>query len=335
MADAVIDAYDAALFDLDGVVYRYPVPVPSAPQTLAQLRARTKGVGFITNNAAREPEVICSDLERMGIAAAPQDVATSGQAVAALMASELAPGSAVLVVGSVSLAREIMAVGLRPVTRNGDHPAAIVQGYDPDLSWPLVSQACLALCDGVAWYASNLDMLRPTSEGLLPGAGAQVAALQACFPGRTVRVAGKPFPPLFTLMAGRLGATHAIAVGDRLDTDIQGATNAGMDSLFVLTGAHGKTELVAAVPEQRPTRLGYDLSDLLRPERRAVQMETSSAWRCGQVSATVGPDGVARLDGRLDDLSQQVDALWALAHLCWDNPGIDSAGALRQLDQVR
>ncbi|MFJ1315985.1 HAD hydrolase-like protein, partial [Acinetobacter baumannii] len=93
---------------------------------------------------------------------------------------------------------------------------------------------------------------RPTDLGLEPGVGTQVNAVRACFPDREPLVAGKPFPALLRETERRLGSQHPIFVGDRLDTDILGAFNTQMDSLFVFTGAHGVRDLVEAVPQERP-----------------------------------------------------------------------------------
>jgi hypothetical protein len=148
-------------------------------------------------------------------------------------------------------------------------------------------------------------------------------------------VAGKPYRPLVDATVERLGADHPIFVGDRLDTDIAGATAAGLDSMLVLTGAHGAGDLVAATPESRPTHLGYDLRDLLRPAR--VCTERPGEVSCGDQTAVVD-SGRIRLVADPSDRDAAVDALWATATLGWRlaDPGraADPTPAVRLISAV-
>lgn len=128
MSDALIDEHDAALFDLDGVVYLGPDPVPAAPDTIAELRRRGVKVGFVTNNAARSAEVVAQHLTDIGIPTEPSDVVTSGQAISDLAADTLPAGARVLIVGTESLRDEARARGLQPVESARDDPVAVIQG---------------------------------------------------------------------------------------------------------------------------------------------------------------------------------------------------------------
>ncbi len=263
----VIDGHDAALFDLDGVVYLGPAAVPGAAEGLSALRRRGVHVGFVTNNAARPPEVVVAQLQRLGVQADVSDVVTSAQAVARLAACELPAGGLVLVAGTQALADELRAVGLRVTADWRDHPDAVVQGYDPQMPWQTLNDASHAIQRGARWFTSNSDITRPTDLGLEPGAGAQIAAVRVCVDVEPLE-AGKPHPPLLRETIRRLDAHHPIFVGDRLDTDIAGAQAVGIDSLLVLSGAHGPKDLVTAPPEARPTHLGLDLRALLHPARQ-------------------------------------------------------------------
>lgn len=312
---ALCDDYDAALFDLDGVVYLGPDPVEGAPAGIAGLRSRGVRVGFVTNNAARPPRVVAGHLTRIGVPASTEDVVTSAQAAAGMLRDVLAPGSAVLVVGTEALAEEVRAVGLVPVTdRHGD-PIAVVQGYDPEMTWPRVTDAVHAIQTGATWFATNLDSTRPTDLGLEPGVGTQVAAVGSCFPGREPAVAGKPFPPLLRETVRRLGGEHPVFVGDRLDTDMEGANRVDMASLFVFTGAHGMRDLAEAPQIQRPRHIGYDLRALLDRGRVATDV-AGGGVRCAGAEAHVR-DGELRIDGSLGTREEQLDALWAALQLVW------------------
>ena len=228
--DRLVDAYDGVLLDLDGVVYVGANAVPGAPEAISVLRHDGTGVAFVTNNAARTPDEVASALIGIGIPAAPTDVVTAAQAAARLLAAQVPPGSAVLVVGGAGLRAALDEYGLRPVGTADDSPVAVIQGWSPDLAWPLLAEGCVAIARGLPWVASNTDATIPTARGLAPGSGAFVDAIAGATRRRPV-VAGKPEPPLLEYAVERVHATRPLFVGDRLDTDIAGAVRVGMDSL--------------------------------------------------------------------------------------------------------
>jgi glycerol-1-phosphatase len=311
---ALIDDYDAALFDLDGVVYLGPVAVPGAAAGIAELRERSVRVGFVTNNANRPPGVVAEHLQALRVPAEPSDVVTSAQAAAHLLRARFGPGAKVYAVGGAGVWSALEEAGLIGVRSAEDHPLAVIQGWGEDLTWNDLNEAAIAIQRGAHWVATNTDPTRPTDRGLVPGNGAAVAAVQAAV---TVRpeVAGKPYRPLLEETVQRLGARRPIFVGDRLDTDIAGALNCGLDSLLVLTGSHTVADLLAAEPGQRPTQLGFDLRALLAPVR-SVRVEGQRAV-CGEQAVRVEA-GSVRFDGPPPvDRGGALDAAWAAAQLVW------------------
>jgi len=259
---ALVDGYDLVIFDLDGVVYLGTQPVPGAVDAVNRLRQRGTALVYATNNAARRPEEVATALTGLGIPATSDEVLTSPQAAAALLADRLPPGAPVLVVGTEALAAEIEDAGLRPVASADDKPAAVVQGYGPDVGWPELAEACVAVRAGALWVATNADRTLPSPRGPLPGNGSLVAALATALQRQPDEVVGKPAPALFQRAAERTGARHPLVVGDRLDTDIEGAHRAGMDSLLVLTGVTQPADLAEVPPDRRPTYVGKDLTAL-------------------------------------------------------------------------
>ncbi|WP_431970009.1 HAD-IIA family hydrolase [Nocardia sp. bgisy134] len=259
------DRYEALLLDLDGTLYRGPAVIEGAPEALAGAGESEQRLVYVTNNASRGPEVVAEHLAELGFPATTEDVVTSAQAAARLLAERLRPGAEVLVVGTDDLVAEVDAVGLRAVRRfDGTVPAAVVQGHSPQTAWPDLAEAAYALRADALWVAANTDKTLPNERGLAPGNGAMVAALRAASDREPI-VAGKPYAPLLEDALVRAGTRSALVVGDRLDTDIEGAQHVGLDSLLVLTGVSTLDELRTAPETRIPTYVADSLDALNHP----------------------------------------------------------------------
>lgn len=286
--------YDCLLLDLDGTLFRGRRATEGAVQALAEVRSRAF---FVTNNASRSAAEVAAHLNELGFAATADDVATSAQSAARLLAAHLPAGSPVLIVGTDALADEVAAGGLRPVRRYDDGPVAVVQGLSMTIGWPDLAEAALAIRSGALWVAANVDVTLPTERGLLPGNGSMVAALRAAT-GAEPRVAGKPAPALLTDAAARGDFRAPLVVGDRLDTDIEGANAAKLPSLMVLTGVSSARDAVYADPAHRPTYIGHDLRALhADAERLAVGPQPGWRVEVGERAVTVSGDGPDDGDG--------------------------------------
>ncbi len=305
---APLEGYDAVLLDLDGTVVRGADVVPEAPAVVNELRQAGRAVLFMTNNASRAPDEVAEHLTALSIRAVPDDVITSGQAAVTMLAAELPPGAAVLVVGSEALVTAVRSAGLRPVAVASERPAAVVQGHSTETGWSLLAEACLAIRCGAMWIACNIDRTLPTERGLLPGNGAMVAALQAAT-DREPTVAGKPARPLLDTAVNRTGAQRPLLVGDRLDTDIAGARAVGLDSLLVLSGVADAVALLAAPPEQRPMYVGADLR-ALRGSLDKTRIRAQPGWRVDSADGTL----LLHRDG---DDGDPLDALRTLCAVWW------------------
>ncbi|MFD3535154.1 HAD hydrolase-like protein [Streptomyces sp. NPDC058664] len=330
------EAYDTALLDLDGVVYAGAVAVPYAVEALGAARDAGMHLAYVTNNALRTPEEVAAHLTELGVPAEAGDVVTSAQAVARLIADEVPAGSPVLVIGGEGLRVALRERGLVPVESAEDEPAAVVQGYGgPELPWGRFAEAAHAVGRGVPWYASNTDLTIPGARGIGPGNGAAVEVVRIATGGRfEPKVAGKPLPPMHRETVLRTGARRPLVVGDRLDTDIEGAFNGGVDSLLVLTGVADVAQLLAAVPERRPTYVAADLRGLLvgQPE---VVAEEDGGFVCGGWRATVsggalvleGPEGFEGSEAGAEDVMDGVRALCGAAWSAADaGGGVPEAG---------
>ncbi len=310
--EPLAQAYDLALVDLDGVAYRGPVVIPHAPESLSAARAAGMAVAFITNNASREPGTVAEQLVSLGIDATPEEVLTSAQAAAALLADEVPPGSAVLVVGGAGLVTAVREAGFRLVGSADDAPVAVVQGFAPELSWRDLAEAAYAVQRGARHIVSNLDLTLPNERGLAPGNGSLVGAVVNAT-GVTPRSAGKPEPSMYRLAVERRGARRPLVVGDRLDTDLGGARAAGYPGLHVLTGVSGARDAVLAAPGERPTYVAVDLRGLLEPHP-APTPAADGWWVCRGRAARV-VDRELRLDGKGD---VDIDLVRAACGAAWD-----------------
>ncbi|MFT4228138.1 HAD-IIA family hydrolase [Micropruina sp.] len=330
MTAPIIDAHDVAFFDLDGVIYLGPIAVPGAVEGIRDVTASGARVMFVTNNAARSAAVVAEHLNSLGFVAGPDDLITSAQVAAGVLAETLTAGSLILVAGTQNLVDLLVEVGFRTTDSADDNPDAVVQGYSPNIPWALLDEAGIAVQRGATWYATNDDATRPTDRGLVAGLGAQLAVVGMTVRPRKPIVFGKPHAPMLDFAVSHTGAERPIFVGDRIDTDIMGANRAGMKSLLVFTGAHGKHDLLAAGLGDRPNYIGADLRALLEPARVATQ--EGHSWRCGAARAQLH-DGRIQLDGDLATQAGQLDALWALANLSWATDA-DPADSLAKLDQL-
>ena len=285
--------YDLAALDLDGVVYVGDRAVPGAVAALEVARGHGKRLAFITNNAARPPAVVAAHLRDLGVKAEDADVVTSAQAAARLLAEQVPDGSRVYVIGGPGLHDALEERGLVAVTSPDDGPVAVIQGYGPDMPWRQLISGAILVKEGLPWVASNTDLTVPTSHGPGPGNGTLVD-LVAQFAGRQPEVAGKPERALFEETLARTRATRPLVVGDRLDTDIDGARNVGWDSLLVMTGVTGIADLARLDAQSRPTYIGADLGCLAQPV--AVPVQEGSGYRAGGWYAQV-VDGRLRMSG--------------------------------------
>ncbi|PJN05797.1 HAD family hydrolase [Streptomyces sp. CB01635] len=326
---ALNEAYDTALLDLDGVVYAGGDAIAHAPESLAVARGAGMGLAYVTNNALRTPDAVAEHLTELGIPTEAADVITSAQAVARLISEQVPDGSRVLVIGGEGLRVALRERGLEPVDSADDEPVAVVQGYGgPDLAWGRFAEACYAIARGVPWFASNTDLTIPSARGIAPGNGAAVEVVRIAT-GAQPQVAGKPLSPMHRETILRTGAERPLVIGDRLDTDIEGAFNGEVDSLLVLTGVTDGAQLLAAPPQHRPTYVDVDLRGLLTGQPDVVAQ--GDGFACGGWLA-IARDEHLELEGD----GEAIDGLRALCAAAWTAAGdgtcgLDGAKALARL----
>jgi glycerol-1-phosphatase len=323
-AEPPVRSYDVALLDLDGVVYVGPDAVPGVPASLAAARAAGMRLGYVTNNASRTPEQVAAHLTDLGVPASAEEVITSSQAAAGVVRERLGGGTRVLPVGGPGVAVALAAAGLTVVHRAEDGPRAVVQGYGRDVGWEQLAEAVVAVRRGAWHVATNTDATIPSPRGPLPGNGALVGVV-AGVTGRPPESTGKPDPAMHAECVRRTGARRPIVVGDRLDTDIEGARRAGAAGLLVLTGVSRPADLLGAAPHRRPDLVSPDTGGLLLAHPEVTR--DRGGWRCGTWWARAGEAGNAFTLAAADpaggddpggpDGSDGLDGLRALAVAVW------------------
>jgi glycerol 3-phosphatase-2 len=315
--------YDLLMFDLDGVVYVDGHAVDHAAESIAAARRAGARIAFITNNASRTPGQVADHLVELGIEASSSDVVTSSQAAARLLHDRLGDGARVSVLGAVGLEEALREAGLEPVRVGDERAVAIVSGYAPEVRWKVIMRAATLIRNGLPWTATNTDLTLPTGDGLAPGHGLLVRLVSE-FAEVEPEVAGKPARPLLDETRRRVGGDHALMVGDRLDTDIEGARRAEVDSLLVMTGVTSLPDLAGAGPELRPTYVAHDLRALARPPVRPER--GSDGWRVDGWTATVEGSRVA-----VEGSGGGADGWWSVvAAAAWDH--LDETGQPADLD---
>jgi HAD superfamily hydrolase (TIGR01457 family) len=252
------DGYDCLLFDLDGVLYRGDAVVPGAPETLEELRRVGARPVFLTNNSSRTPEQVADKLRGFGIVADPEEVVTSALATAELLAQR--GGGRAFVVGQDGVRRALAEAGIEVLDGEPARADLVVVGFDGHVTYERLRIACLLVQRGARLVATNADASYPAAGGLWPGAGALLAVITTTT-GAEPEIVGKPFAHVFEAALRRSGGERPLVIGDRLDTDIEGAARLGWDSMLVLTGVSTRGEVETS--EHRPTFVVDDVRALL------------------------------------------------------------------------
>jgi glycerol 3-phosphatase-2 len=271
----LVAGFGGVVFDLDGVVYLGEQVVPAAPGALDQVRGLGVKVAFVTNNSYRPPDRVAEKLNRLGVKAAEGEVLTSAAAAVRLLGGrDGLDGVRVMVVGGPGLRQALEAAGARVVDGPAWREAEVVAvGFDPDLTYARVRDATLAIRAGARFVGSNPDTTLPTPDGFWPGAGATLALLQAST-GVRPEVAGKPERALLDTAAAAIGPGPYLMVGDRADTDLDGAHRLGWSTALVLSGVTRPADLpdLATVPDH----LLADVGGLLEQPGPAVHPATGA-----------------------------------------------------------
>ena len=239
------EAYQLALLDLDGVVYRGKNPVEYAADSIRAAEAAGMTIEYTTNNSSRFQHVVADQLKGFGLDVEPWQVITSSVVAARMVAKALPAGARVQVLGAEHLRDEVTRNGLTIVDGPQDRPQAVIQGWYPDMTWQMMADAAFAVEAGATYFVTNRDLTIPRELGIAPGCGSMIRAV--------------------------ITAT--------------GVEPVAYDSLAVLTGVTNPTELMLAPSHLRPTFIAPDLRELgeaqpepVRDESGTWECRKASAW---------------------------------------------------------
>ena len=259
---SLVARYDHVLLDLDGCVWLGEEPTQDAVAAVAALRGAGKNVAYVTNDTQLGTEEYVRKLWRLGFQASLEEVVTAGGALQYVLAQRFGGGAAV-VIGSDALHHHVEAAGLRIVNRTAFASRAdvVVVAYHPQFDYDELRDAAQAALRGAYLVGSNRDATFPMPDGLWPGSGAVLAAVETAS-GRTAVTVGKPEPALVLTALDRLGPGRALMIGDRVDADLGAAHAAGIDGAIVLTGASDR-ERAEAARDPTPVAIAERLATLV------------------------------------------------------------------------
>lgn len=238
-----LNGISAWLIDMDGVLWRGNTALPGMPEFIARLRELGHRFVLVTNNAGKTPQQYIAKLAGMGVSISADEVLTSALGAAAWL-SQQHPGAKVHMIGGDGVREALATYGLERVETGADY---VMVGIDINLTYAKLQAALRELTHGARLISTNPDVTFPTEDGVNPGNGALVAALETAS-GQTATVIGKPEPTLYQLAMARLGVEpgRVVALGDRLDTDILGGQRAGVRTALLLTGVTDRATLAAS-----------------------------------------------------------------------------------------
>lgn len=249
----------ALILDMDGVLWRGEQPIGNLAEIFSSLESKGLKVAFATNNSTKTPLDYQQRLQRYGVNIEPSQVITSALATAELLHQRYPQGGPVYVIGEAGLVSALGERGFYPADQN---VLAVIVGMDRQLTYEKLKRASLLVRAGAEFIGSNADRTFPTHEGLTPGAGSILAAVETATGVHPI-VVGKPQPILTKIALERLAtpAQQTLVVGDRLDTDILSGKGAGCRTALVFSGVHSPEDLESCL--DKPDLAAEDLQSLL------------------------------------------------------------------------
>lgn len=265
-----ISEMNSFVVDLDGVLWRGPEMLPGVAEFFDHIHHSGTKLLLASNNSTARPAAVQRRLEAIGVHVPESSILTSALATAAYLSKTLPAEASVLAIGEDGLRHALTQSGFHLV-ETADDVRAVVVGLDRDVTYARLAEATLAIRHGAIFVGTNPDRTFPTERGLVPGNGSLLAAVQAATDQDPI-IIGKPEKIYFELALEKLKSEPGgtVMLGDRIDTDILGGQNAGLNTCLVMTGVDDRKTLERS--QIQPTWVFTDLVELtaaLREESHA------------------------------------------------------------------
>jgi 4-nitrophenyl phosphatase len=247
MLNKISSLIEAAILDMDGVLWRSNQPLCDLPQLFKYFGDNNIRVAFVSNNATATISQLQEKFQSLGVAIQPWQIISSTMATGYLLKQIFPNGCPIFIFGSPALLATLKEDGF---THSEIEPKAVVVGMDTELTYEKILKAANWVRKGLPFFGTNPDLTHPTPFGLAPGAGACIAAVEAAS-GRKAEMAGKPNPYVFDVAMQRLKSSpqKTLVIGDRLETDILGGHRAGCKTVLVLSGVSQRKDLTSWEPK--------------------------------------------------------------------------------------
>ena len=258
-----LEEIEALVCDLDGVLYRGDSAVKGSAEAITRARAAGVKIIFATNNATKTPADYVEKLASFGVGAAEPEIVTAAVVTAEECERRGWRGRSAFLIGGRGIREALIRSGIELLAGEDARCAELViTSNDPEFTYDHLRTAGFALHAGADFIATNEDPTFPASNGLWPGAGAVVAAVEKVA-GRRAEVMGKPHPPMMEAIARRLEGCERVAfVGDQPATDLEGARSMGWMTILVLSGVTESAQADALEPQP----------DLILPSLAALEI---------------------------------------------------------------
>lgn len=254
------------LFDMDGTIYLDDMLFEGTRELLQCIRERGGRYLFLTNNSSKGAEAYVEKLRKLGIEAEREDFLTSVDATIAFLIEkygEKAKTKKIYLMGTQSFKKQMEDEGFCISQKADEDVEILLMGYDRELTYRKLEDASWLLTRGVEYFATNPDWVCPTAWGSVPDCGAMAQMLEHAT-GRLPYFIGKPQPDMVYLALKKWGykPEAAVLVGDRVYTDIACGCNAGIDTIFVLSGEGRRED--AENGETKPSCIIENINEIYR-----------------------------------------------------------------------
>ena len=251
------------LLDMDGTIYLDKTVFPDTIPFLSAVKERGAKYLFLTNNSSKSVKAYIEKLNTMGIEANEEEFLTSTDATIVYLKEHYPADTLMYIFGTASFREQLSSAGIRITTELSDDIKVLVMGFDTELTFGKLEDACILLGRGVDYIATNPDYVCPTWYGSVPDCGS-IAGILKTATGREPRFIGKPHPEMLYLAVEKEGlkASDALMIGDRVYTDIASGVNAGVDTVLVLSGEG--TVADAEASDKKPTYIMDGIGDVMR-----------------------------------------------------------------------